>query len=83
MPIEIAEMYTFHKRVPLMPSLMQTDYKWIENPEQSNWNIQDIDALINLIINGNLHGGYGKDVSNEMKDIIEEHMIDNVSSVSK
>ena len=83
MPIEIAEMYTFHKRVPLMPSLMQTDYKWIENPEQPNWNIQDIDALINLIKNGNLHGGYGKDVSNEMKDIIEEHMIDNVSSVSK
>ena len=83
MPIEIAEMYTFHKRVPLMPSLMQTDYKWIENPEQSNWNIQDIDAFINQIINGNLHGGYGKDVSNEMKDIMEEHMIDNVSSVSK
>ena len=83
MPIEVAEMYTFHKRVPLMPSLMQNDYKWIENPEQSNWNIQDIDALINLIKNGNLHGGYGKDVSNEMKDIIEEHMIDNVSSVSK
>ena len=79
MPIEIAEMYTFHKRVPLMPSLMQTDYKWIENPEQSNWNIQDIDAFINQIINGNLHGGYGKDVSNEMKDIMEEHMIDNVS----
>ena len=83
MPIEIAEMYTFHKRVPLMPSLMQTDYKWIENPEQSNWNIQDIDAFINQIKNGNLHGGYGKDVSNEMKDIMEEHMIDNVSSVSK
>ena len=83
MPTEIAEMYTFHKRVPLMPSLMQTDYKWIEKPEQPNWNIQDIDALINLIKNGNLHGGYGKDVSNEMKDIIEEHMIDNVSSVSK
>ena len=62
---------------------MQTDYKWIENPEQSNWNIQDIDAFINQIINRNLHGGYGKDVSNEMKDIMEEYMIDNVSSVSK
>ena len=62
---------------------MQTDYKWIENPEQSNWNIQDIDAFINQIINGNLHGGYGKDVSNEMKDIMEEHMTDNVSSMSK
>ena len=81
MPIEIAEMYTFHKRVPLMPSLMQTDYNWIENPEQSNWNIQDIDAFINQIKNGNLHGGYGKDVSNEMKDIMEKHMIGNVSSV--
>ena len=62
---------------------MQTDYNWIENPEQSNWNIQDIDAFINQIKNGNLHGGYGKDVSNEMKDIMEEYMIDNVSSVSK
>ena len=62
---------------------MQTDYNWIENPEQSNWNIQDIDAFINQIRNGNLHGGYGKDVSNEMKDIMKEHMIDNVSSESK
>ena len=83
MPIEIAEMYTFHKRVPLMPSFIQTDYKWIEHPEKTSWNIQHIDGFINQIKNRNLHGGYGKDVSNEIKDIMEEHMIDNVSSVSK
>ena len=82
-PIEIAEMYTFQKRVPLMPSFMQTDYKWIEVPEQPNWNNQDIDSFIHQIKNGNLHGGYGKDVSNEIKDIMEEHMIDNVSFNSK
>jgi hypothetical protein len=62
-----------------MPSVIITNYKWIENPEQSNWNIQDINFLINQIKNGNLHGGYGKDVSNEMKDIMQAHMIDNVS----
>ena len=83
MPIEIAEMYTFHKRVPLMPSFIQTDYKWIEHPEKTSWNIQHIDGFINQIKNRNLHGGYGKDVSNEIKDIMEEHMIDNVSSMTK
>ena len=83
MPIEVAEMYTFHKRVPLMPSFIQTDYEWIEHPEQTSWKIQHIDGFINQIKNRNLHGGYGKDVSNEIKDIMEEHMIDNVSSMTK
>ena len=83
MPIEVAEMYTFHKRVPLMPSFIQTDYKWIEHPEKTSWNIQHIDGFINQIKNRNLHGGYGKDVSNEIIDIMEEHMIDNVSSMTK
>ena len=83
MPIEVAEMYTFHKRVPLMPSFIQTDYKWIEHPEKTSWNIQHVDGFINQIKNRNLHGGYGKDVSNEIIDIMEEHMIDNVSSMTK
>ena len=83
MPIEIAEMYTFHKRVPLMPSFIQNDYEWIEHPEQTSWKIQHIDGFINQIKNRNLHGGYGKDVSNEINDIMEEYMIDNVSSMSK
>ena len=83
MPIEIAEMYTFQKRVPLMPSFIQNDYEWIEHPEQTSWKIQHIDGFINQIKNRNLHGGYGKDVSNEIIDIMEEHMIDNVSSMTK
>ena len=43
MPKEIAEMYTFEKRVPLMPRYFDEDAKWIENPDQPNWNIEDID----------------------------------------
>ena len=66
-----------------MPSFIQTDYKWIEHPEKTSWNIQHVDGFINQIKNRNLHGGYGKDVSNEIKDIMEEHMIDNVSSMTK
>ena len=63
-----------------MPVYFKEDAKWIENPEQSNWNIEDINGMINQIENKNLHGGYGKDISNEIKDIMQEYMIDNVST---
>ena len=36
---------------------------------------------MNLIQNGNLAGGYGKEVSNEMKDIMKKYMIEDVSKI--
>jgi len=77
-PQEIAEMYTFDKRVPLKEFQFNKDAKWIENPEQPNWNIEDINRMMNAIQNGNLIGGYGIEVCNEMKYIMKEFMIENI-----
>ena len=37
--------------------------------------------MMNLIQDGNLAGGYGKEVSNEMKDIMKKYMIEDVSKM--
>ena len=63
-----------------MPRYFEDDAKWIENPQQPNWNIQDINSMMKELQNGNLRGAYGKEVCNEMTEIMKEYMIKNVST---
>ena len=77
-PQEIAELYTFDKRVRISSQHFSDDAKWIKNPEQPNWNIDDINTMINHLKEGHLTGAYGEEVTNEMTEIMKTYMIDEV-----
>ena len=77
-PKQILEMYTYDKRVPFFVKYFNQAY-WNGNLEYSNWDPESVDLMIQLVEKRILQGGYGNKFSNQMKDLLEEHMIDNVS----
>ena len=81
-PQEIAELYTFEKRVRILPAHFYDQAKWIENSEY-DWKIDDINTMINHLKKGLLKGAYGEEVSNEMAEILKTYMIDEVQGVKK